>query len=49
MSYLDVHTLNIALGRLKIITFKNVFVSILLYLFEFELYDTSSFRYMKPL
>ena len=49
MSYLDVHTLNIAFGRLKIRTFKNVFVNILLYLFEFELYDTSSFRYMKPL
>ena len=43
----DVYTLNIVFGRLKIRTFENIFVSIL-YLFEFELYDISSFRYMKP-
>ena len=44
----DVYTLNIVSGRLNISTFENIFVSIL-YLFEFELYDISYFRYMKPL
>ena len=44
----DVYTLNIVFGRLNISTFENIFVSIL-YLFEFELYDISYFRYMKPL